>query len=456
MPPPTVPPQSDSQSDHPSDPPKPGSVFLLVTYKPEEVNDGYWAVFRQLAMPRALITIFCTAFALGVGGVSSNLDSFDMVNGLILLGLVGFVFPPLLCLYAYLLLRGRLKRSYDNRPNFHFPLAYYLDEVGCQIQYASGAGVLEWRYFTLALETPTAFVLASSVDDVFVLPKRCLESAAEVEKARRIIKDHVRNFSRARGRNVEIAFEKAEVQRSIKEGVAEVVRVAEEAEKAEAPLQTPAQAPAQAQTLEQAQAPAQAAPELPSVDDLLRFESPLNSGVAVEISYQPGEIFRGEKIFFFRKRLIALARFYIVYLLWLPISFLLIGYVWGMLDYCRQVLNDLRPYVLLVLPLFVIHALSIFLFVKKRTVQNEAYAIPFVFQFTDEGCGIRAGEKYAVLAWWHFKECWETEDQFLLLVGKRAQAMYIVPKRVFPDQAGLRYLKNLLQRKVSVYRDLIG
>ncbi|MBU6450515.1 MAG: YcxB family protein [Cyanobacteria bacterium REEB67] len=452
MPPPTVPHQSDPQNS-------PQTVFLLVTYKPEEVNDGYWAVFRQLAMPRALITIFCTAFALGVGGVSSNLDCFDLFNGVLLLCLAGFVFPPLLCLYAFLLLRGRLMRSYDNRPNFHFPLTYYLDDLGCQIQYASGAGVLEWRYFTLALETPTAFVLASSVDDVFVLPKRCLESAAEVDTARRIIKEHVRNFSRARGRNVEIAFEKAETQRSIKEGVAEVVRVAEEAEGSEGSEKADSADNTEkspARLVDQAKITANSSPELRATGDVLQFESPLNSGVAVEISYQSGEILKGEKIFFFRKRLIALARFYIVYLLWLPISFLLIGYVWGMLDYCKQVLNELRPYVLLVLPLFLAHALAIFLFVKRRTLQNEAYAIPFVFQFTEEGCGIRAGEKYAVLAWWHFKECWETEDQFLLLVGKRAQAMYIVPKRVFPDQAGLRYLKSLLQRKVTVYRDLIG
>ena len=91
---------------------------------------------------------------------------------------------------------------------------------------------------------------------------------------------------------------------------------------------------------------------------------------------------------------------------------------------------------------------------RKRTIQNEQLTSPFVFQFSEEGCGIRAGERYAVLAWWHFKECWETNEQFLLLVGKRAQAMYIVPKRAVPDRIGMAYLKGLLERKVARYLDL--
>jgi hypothetical protein len=176
----------------------------------------------------------------------------------------------------------------------------------------------------------------------------------------------------------------------------------------------------------------------------------------VEISYLPGEILRAEKIYFFRKRLIALAMLYITYVIWMPLSFLAIGYIWGMLDYCKDVLNHIRPLVIFIIPLFFLQSALIFLIIKRRTRVNEDFATPFVFQFTEEGCGVRAGERYAVLAWWHFRECWETEDQFLVLVGQRGHAMYVIPKRVFPDQAGLRYLKQLLQRKIPKYRDLIG
>jgi hypothetical protein len=492
MPPQPVPPESDKQS-----------VFLWVTYKPEEVNDGYWLVYRELGLPKTMISVFCTTFALGVGGVSANLGSFEPINGLILMGLAAFVFPPLLSLYAYLAMRGRLAKSYVNRPNFHFPMMYTLSPLGCQVEYASGAGLLDWRHFTMAIESPTAFCLASSMEDVFVLPKRCLGGEAEMAKVRELIKAHVREFRRARGRKVDIDFEKAAIQNIINEGIDEVVRVAEEAEAKNTETSSAAgggvsaelkdlsdQETSGAQTSGvqisgaqtsgvqisglqisglQISGTQRSGDEISSdetavavpYDDhehspALQFSSPLKSGLAVEISYQPGEILRAEKIYFFRKRLIALAILYIAYLILMPVSFLAIGYIWGLVDYCKEVLNQIRPLVVFIIPLFFFQAALIYLIIRRRTKISEDFTMPFVFQFTEEGCGVRAGERYAVLAWWHFRECWETEDQFLVLVGQRGHAMYVIPKRVFPDQAGLRYLKQLLQRKIPKYRDLIG
>jgi hypothetical protein len=434
MPPPPVQPESDDQP-----------IFLWVTYKPEEVNDGYWLIYRELGLPKSMISVFCTVFALGVGGIGANIGAFEPINGLVLIGLAAFVFPPLLCLYAYLILRGRLAKSYENRPNFHFPMMYTLTALGCQVEYASGAGLLDWRHFTLAVESPTAFCLASSIEDVFVLPKRCLGGEAEVGRAREMIKSHVREFRRASGRKVEIAFEKAAIQTIINEGIDEVVRAAEEAEGKSSGTVV-------GQNSEPTSDPSPAPEESP----VLQFKSPLKTGLAVEISYLPGEILKAEKIYFFRKRLIALAVLYITYIIWMPLSFLAIGYIWGMADYCKDVLNQIRPLVILIIPLFFLQSALIYLVIKRRTRVNEDFALPFVFQFTEEGCGVRAGERYAVLAWWHFRECWETEDQFLVLVGQRGHAMYVIPKRVFPDQAGLCYLKQLLQRKIPKYRDLIG
>jgi len=467
MPPPPVPPSADDQA-----------IFLWVTYKPEEVNDGYWLIYRDRALPTAMISVFCTAFALGVGGVVANIEMFEPISGLVLICLVGFVFPPLLCLYTYLILRGRQMKSYENRPNFQFPMMYTLTQLGCQVEYASGAGLLDWRHFALAIESPTAFCLASSVEDVFVLPKRCLGNEAEVGKARDLIKSHVRVFRRARGRQVDIAFEKVTIQNIIDDGIDKVVRAAEEAgatsaeacaelsAEAQEEAAAKARAEANAEAVAKARAEASAAAdgvspaELAAGQDVeqspvLQFSSPLKSGLAVEISYLPGEILKAEKIYFFRKRLIALALLYITYIIWMPLSFLVIGSIWGMVDYCKDVLNQIRPLLVFIIPAFFIQSILIYLIIRRRTRVNEEQAMPFVFQFTEEGCGVRAGERYAVLAWWHFKECWETEDQFLVLVGQRGHAMYVIPKRVFPDQAGLRYMKQLLRRKIAKYRDLI-
>jgi len=421
------------------------TIFLWVTYKPEEVNEGYWAVYRQLSLPRALVTIFCTAFALGVGGVVTNAGNFEPINAVILVVLAAFVFPPLFCLYAYLILRGRMMGSYENRPNFHFPMMYTLSAQGCQIQYASGAGLLDWRHFNLALESPTAFCLASSVEDVFVLPKRCLGGPDELDRARNLIKSNVRVYRVVSGnRKVDIAFEKAEIQAVVEQSIEEIVRLAEAVD--EHKIAAPSEAAAAAEVTEiWTEAP-----------DVLQSASPLKSGLAVEVAYKTGEILSAEKVYFFRKRLIALAMIYITYLIWMPLSFMAIGYIWGMADFCRAVLNELRPLLVYTIPLFFVHAAILYFVIRRRTQLSEKYATPIVFQFTEEGCGVRSGERYAVLAWWHFRECWETEEQFLVLVGHRGHAMYVIPKRVFPDQAGLRYMKQLLQRKVIKYKDVSG
>jgi len=427
------------------------TVFLWVTYKPEEVNEGYWAVYRELVLPRILLSIFCIAFTLGFGTIFERFNDFDPVAALILMALSIFVFPPLLCLYVYLVLRGRRMSSYDNRPNFHFPMMYTLSDLGCQIQYASGAGLLDWRHFSLALESPTAFCLASSVDDVFVLPKRCLGGQEELEKTRALIKAKVRVYRHVGfgSRKVEIAFEKAAIQAVVDQGIEEVVRLAEEAEAREKEGQAGASEksePAKEEDVVQLPEPAQAV-------DVLQFTSPLKSGLAVEIAYQAGEILSAENIYFFRKRIGSLVTFYIAMLIYLLLVATALSYCWGLQ---QSILGALQPWVICIIPVFFLHAGILYLVVRRRTLLSEKYATPIVFQFTEEGCGVRAGERYAVLAWWHFRECWETEEQFLILVGQRGHAMYVIPKRVFPDQAGLRYIKQLLQRKVTRYKDVSG
>ena len=214
----------------------------------------------------------------------------------------------------FLLLRQRLSKSYDTRPNFHFPLTYLIDQVGLQIQYASGAGLLEWRHFVLAIEHPTSFILASNVDDVFVLPKRCLESEAEVESTRNLIKQHVRSFVRGRGRGVDIAFEKAAIQRVIVDGIEQVIEAAEASEHPE-------------KIVDQSKASLQ--PQSIALDKNLeiasgRMASPLQAGLAVEIAYQKGEIQTAEQIYFFRNRLPALAPF--LYRLLALVAFFIFGH----------------------------------------------------------------------------------------------------------------------------------
>ena len=170
--------------------------------------------------------------------------------------------------------------------------------------------------------------------------------------------------------------------------------------------------------------------------------------------YQTGEISQAESIYFFRKRLVLLGMIYISLALLMPLNFLALGYVWNLPQATEVVMGLYQQFVLLLVPIYIGHAVSIYWNIMQRTKLNDAAAQVFVFQLTEEGCGVRTGERYVVLAWWHFEECWETDEQLMMLLGSRGRTMFVIPKRAFPDRLGLAYATNLLQRKIKHYKVL--
>lgn len=184
------------------------------------------------------------------------------------------------------------------------------------------------------------------------------------------------------------------------------------------------------------------------------LESSLKTGLEVEVLYQTGEIAQAESIYFFRKRLVLLGIIYISLALLMPLNFLALGYVWNLPQATEVVMGLYQQFVLLLVPIYVGHAVSIYWNIMQRTKLNDAAAQVFVFQLTEEGCGVRTGERYVVLAWWHFEECWETDEQLMMLLGSRGRTMFVIPKRAFPDRLGLAYATNLLQRKIKRYKVL--
>ncbi|CAN5394768.1 hypothetical protein BH11CYA1_BH11CYA1_03710 [soil metagenome] len=479
-------------------------IFIWVQYKAEEVNNGYWQVYSELQLPHRLFSIFALSFSLAMGYLllspESPMSSANTVAELLQaqylprLFIAGIGIPSTCMAMVFLLLRHLAEGSYRKRPNFHFPMMYLLYPTGIQVQFATGTGMIDWRQFSLTLESAESFCLASNINDVFVLPKRCFNSAEEVDAVRKILTASSRNFKTI-GKNFDpssIVYEKKAISSvmidgeqfplpdmvppasgassrdssfgaehanaepvaddSASETVAHISPEREatkrEATKREAPDKTDEE-PSDDKSNESAPAKSDIAKTDPTKNDL---SSGLKTGLEVEVLYKSGEIAQAENIYFFRKRLVLLGVIYVSLALIMPINFLALGYVWNLPQATEVVLGLYQHFVLLLIPIYIGHAVTIYWNIMERTKINDEAAQTFVFQLGEEGCGVRTGERYVVLAWWHFEECWETDDQLLMLLGSRGRTMFVVPKRAFPDRAGLAYATNLLQRKIKRYK----
>ena len=493
-------------------PPSNEPIFIWVQYKPEEVNNGYWRVYCELQLPHRLFSIFALSFSLAMGYLllspESPMSSANTVAELLQeqylprLFIAAIGIPSTCLAMLFLLLRRLSEGSYRKRPNFHFPMMYLLYPTGIQVQFATGTGMIDWRQFSLTIETAESFCLASNVNDVFVLPKRCFNSAAEVDAVRKILTVNSRNFKTV-GKNFDasaIVYEKkaissvmidgqqfplpdmmppldkasllgtsplADAEAEAAEAIVSQSKGTESSDSANLDLGSPDTKSPDTKSLNTASlntaspnsnAVDSRSAEIKSGDSAFGATEPgasgLKTGLEVEVLYKSGEIATAENIYFFRKRLVLLGVIYVSLALIMPINFLALGYIWNLPQATEVVLGLYQHFVLLLIPIYIGHAVTIYWNIMQRTKINDEAAQVFVFQLSEDGCGVRTGERYVVLAWWHFEECWETEDQLLMLLGSRGRTMFVVPKRAFSDRIGLAYATNLLQRKIKRYKIL--
>lgn len=408
------------------------SIYLRVQYKEDEVNQGYWEVYRRLVLPHQLLAVFCISFAIaqGYACVSAGLgDVFfsphavaELEEGrlIMVLLLAGVAIPFTLCGLTTAIIYSRVMKSYESRPNFHFPIVYVLAENGLNITFASGQGTLDWDHLRACVETAYYFCLVTTPSDVFVLPKRCLSCDEDVKDLRLLIVKKVRTYLRHSGKDLPVKFEGEKI-------VLESTQAADE----EAGIKI-----ADEKSADSSDATPRAS------------TAPLERGLALDVVYQAGEIQAAEKIFFFRKRLPSIALGYLSFIGLLMPSAFAISCIWGRQELFWELFSNYAWLSAVMLPILAFHSLYIFLLVTGRASMSEQLKNQYTFQLTEEGCGLSSGDRYAVLAWWHFAEVWETNEAFMLLFGRQGRAMYVIPKRAFPERVGLAYVQNLLSRKV--------
>ncbi|MBL8085393.1 MAG: YcxB family protein [Candidatus Obscuribacter sp.] len=446
-------------------------IAFYVKYRPEEVNDGYWSVYKRLILPGQLLSVFFVSFLLAEGYAYSVTELGDYIFGaagidegqlLLAVLIAGVGIPSIVTGLAALLIESRVRNSYESRPNFHFPIIYILGQNGLNITFASGQGTLDWSHLNACVETAYQFCLVAGPQDVFVLPKRCLTGDEEVKAVRHLIVSKVRTYLRHSGKDLPIKYEKAGIAgisiegSGVEVGALGIITEGQSADQGE--LKGEDNSPCD-------QNPGSSGQSCAGGETLAAEPDPslppgLKTGVAVEVIYREGEVQGAEKIYFFRKRLPMLSLQYLAFLGWLLPSTFAVGFIWGKTDLVYELFQNYGWVFTFALPVYAMHAVYTYLLVLGRARLSEAMSegrdgrsegrerMPFVFELTEEGCGLRAAERYAVLAWWHFEEVWETKETFMLLFGRRGRAMYVIPKRAFPERVGLAYAHNLLSRKV--------
>lgn len=401
------------------------NIVFYVKYKVEEVNQGYWEVYRRLALPRQLVAVYFFAFAVSFGFVILRSGLLNLETGAIVdegrlvlsLFLACLGIPSLAAGLVGMALYSVVMNSFSDRPNFHFPVVYILSEQGVSISFASGQGTMEWNNLIACVETGRYFCLAASATDVFVLPKRCLTSDADVEKVRHFLVSKVRTYLRHSGVDPLINYESGRILAVEIDGIVHDGAAA-------------------------------------SNDQIEPEKDKEAVGLAVQVIYQGGEVKEAERLFFFRKRMPVLALFYLSAIgIFFPMAFVL-SQIWGVEHLAYEIFENYGWLFLAMLPVFFMHALWLYAGTQARAAECEVNQEPFVFELSEQGCGVRAQEHFAMLAWWHFEEGWETKEALMLLFGRLGRAMYVIPKRAFPDRRGLAFAQELISRKLKNFKKL--
>jgi hypothetical protein len=419
----------------------------------------------------------------------------------LLIAVVGI--PLTVCAIIWIVIRSRTEKSFYIRPNFHFPMLYLIDNDGIRMQFASGSGLIEWRYFNLLIETGDSFALVSTPKEVFVLPKRCFSSREEVAAAKKLLVSKIRTYKKVGRDRDDIVFGKQAISSVIIDGqefpvpgmlqglnqgavpaadqgavpAADQSAVSADsssdfsagtqssptADSAGASgCQSAAGAGANGDFDSSAAAGATAKVDAPvvspgsvpaSASASASAKAPAYSGLVVECTYQDSEIKEAQRVYFFRKVLPRLGLVYLALGLGAPLLTSLIGWVWNVPEMNQLIWGPNMQLLAVVVPLYLVQSWIFY----RRTVRapdNDRFKNAVGFSFNSAGCSMRTGEHYSMLAWLHFVECWETDSQFMLLFGSGGRAMYVIPKRVF-DGEQLQYLAKLLQKNVRRYRVLM-
>lgn len=444
-------------------------ILLWVRYSASEVNDGYWLAFFHQRLVLLLVLAYSWAAILSLGYVQYSIlpdleDSMQLVQltepeylPMLLIAALGI--PLTVCAIIFILARSRVAKSFYIRPNFHFPMLYVIDNDGIQMQFASGSGLIEWRYFSQMIESAESFCLISTPKEVFVLPKRCFSGVDEMNRARELLKSKIISYKKVGGKSGEIVFEKAAIKSVTIDGEEFPVAGMMPPEAAELAAIAEDLQPAQN---EDEPSSDQERPDLPASVDMVaplavtgqdQLEQRFSTGLKVEFTYAEGEIKEAQRIYFFRKVLVRLGLIYLALGMCGPLITTLIGWLWNSSEINTLIWGRHMERLFIIVVLYVVKAFE-FYWRTVRTPDNDRFASKVGFNFNRAGCSMRTGEHYSMLAWLHFVECWETETQFLLLFGSGGRAMYVLPKRILNGEQ-IAFLTKLLQENVRRYKSLI-
>lgn len=393
-------------------------IRLSVTYRPGELGQGFWMVLRETRLPGIVLASCFGAFSIYnlllvrfYGGATKS-DSLI----LILLLLCGVLISLVVAAGVYFYHRDRCLQRHDNLSLILLPRIFTFDLQSFEVQYPGGGGFIDWPIVKRIIESGSLICLQVRTGEIFVLPKRCFAD-----------KQQMRDF-------IEMCRQKVKPSDYIISG-----SLKESVDFTGTTLST--------------QSPANSLLDLTAATNLIRNQFKFESEKILQFAYLPLELKNAEKIFFFRKRLSTLI------LLWLNqvliVSVLCIIYRYFAPSYIGLAANNLMQCCIAVaVPGLIVHAGFIYYKTVVLAGTEPGFATNMEAGLSQNGIEMRYDERKASLAWAYFLECWETEDQYILLFGPGGRAMFVLPKRILQTASDKAYVEQLLATKIDRYKKL--
>lgn len=393
-------------------------IRLSVTYRPGELGQGFWLVLRETRLSGMVLASCFGAFSIynlllvRFYGVPARSDS----PVLLLLLVCGVLISLVVAAGVYFFHRDRCLQRHDNLTLILLPRIFTFDPQKFEVQYPGGGGFIDWPIVRRVIESGALICLQVRTGEIFVLPKRCFADQKQMQRFIQMCRLHVKP-------NHYI------ISGSLKEPV--------DFAGCELPIESPASALL----------------DLTAATNLIRNQFKFESEKVLQFAYLPLELKNAEKIFFFRKRLNTLI------LLWLNqvliVSVLCLIYRYFAPSYIGSAANNLMQCCIAVaVPGLIVHAAFIYYKTVLLAGTEPNLASSMEAGLSQNGIEMRYDERKASLAWTYFLECWETEDQYILLFGPGGRAMFVLPKRILHTPGDRAYVEQLLANKIGRYKKL--
>ncbi len=437
-----------------------------IVYRPDEVNQASWLVYREETAGGVILAAYCLAFGLtGVWAMFfGSKYALPLLFALFGSGVTPFIapvavgavifIPLLISFWIWDLLKGQRLDTFKKDPRFRLPVSYTIASAGFQILWPHATVLSPWPKVTNCIETPDSLCLVTD-GLIFPLPKRCFISAQQFVIVRRLVIASGVHYSRAGKEKGEIIYAAAPDPVAIKLTLdSPIVETADVGQASEV-------GPAAEDDLRSLVWPE--VTEDPLYGTLVHKHSSSNlisepmvwqkdkQVLYVECNYTLTELRSADRLMFCKYGLPKLGLIYIglvFYVALFPAA--LVTLATAVPEFGIALIPNCLKCTPFLLPGFGFHIW----YVMDKRLENIRDMIkfdqPILLEISETDCRMRTRRAYFIYQWQLFLGCLSTKDHFIcpLKIGS-----VIIPKRLLKDRMEAAFVENLLRKNIRGYQE---